>query len=76
MEQKLPVVLFDMHDDGKVLGMVMIPEVADKSEVENIIADVKAKNPNSWDMEEILLALSEHEGWEIYNCQDILELSI
>lgn len=76
MEQKLPVILFDMYDTGKILGMVMIPEIADKSEVESIISNIKSKNPNSWDMEEILLALSEHEDWEIYNCQDISELNI
>ena len=76
MEQKVPVVLFDLYDTDRILGMVMIPENTDKSEVANVIADVKSKNPNSWDMEEVLLALAEHKDWEIYNCQDILELNI
>ena len=74
--QKIPVVLFDMYDTGRILGMVMIPENTSKSDVENVVAEVKNKNPNSWDMEEVLLALAEHDDWEIYNCQDILESRI
>lgn len=74
--QKIPVVLFDMYDTDRILGMVMIPENTSKSDVENVVAEIKNKNPNSWDMEEVLLALAEHDDWEIYNCQDILESRI
>lgn len=73
---KIPVVLFDIYNTNTILGIVMIPETTNKSEVENIISGIKAKNPDSWDMEEILLALGEHKDWEIYNCQDTLELRI
>lgn len=73
---KIPVILFDLYDVNNVLGMVMIPEGTKKSEVRDVVNSVKSKNPNSWDMEEVLLALAEHDDWEVYNCQDILELNI
>lgn len=76
MGQKIPVVLFDMYNTDRVLGIVMIPETTHKSEVARVILDVKCENPNSWNMEEVLLALAEHKDWEIYNCQDVIELKI
>ena len=74
--EKIPVILFDLYNTDRVLGMVMVPDVTHKAEVDRIITNVKNENPSSWNMEEVLLALSEHDGWEIYNCQDILELSV
>lgn len=74
--EKMPVVLFDEYNTDRVLGIVMIPETTHKSEVARVILDVKSKNPNSWNLEEVLLALMEHKDWEVYNCQDIVELRI
>lgn len=72
--QKIPVVIFDMYNKDRILGMVMVPDVTSKFEVAKVIENVKCDNPNSWDMEQVLLALAEHKNWEVYNCQDILEL--